>query len=149
MVSPGGKLRILFLCIGNSCRSQMAEGWTRHLKNALIEPYSAGIEPTDMDPYAVRVMREAGVDISSHRPRLVDDLANIAFDYVVSVCDHAYERYSSFPARTRLVHAGFDDPLRLARTAATEEEALDHYRRVRDAIRAFVGTLPEALSAET
>jgi arsenate reductase len=138
-------LKVLFLCTGNSCRSQMAEGWARHLKGDVIEPYSAGIEPRRLDPRAVEVMAEAGVDISSQRSKHVDELRHIEFDTVVTVCDHAHEHCPSFPGRTRLVHVGFDDPPQLAAGAKTEEEVLGHYRRVRDEIREFVERLPDAL----
>ena len=139
--------RILFLCTGNSCRSQMAEGWARHLKGDVIEPHSAGIESHGMNENAVRVMAESGVDISSHRSKHVRELLDLPFDYVVTVCDHANEHCPVFPRPVKHVHVGFDDPPRLAATARTEEEALDHYRRVRDEIRAFVETLPEALES--
>jgi len=139
------RLRILFLCTGNACRSQMAEGWARHLKGDVLEPYSAGIETHGLDPRAVQVMAEAGVDISGHRSKLIDDLAGVVFDAVVTVCDRAREACPIFPGRTRRMHAGFDDPPHLAEGAKTEEEALAPYRRVRDAIRAFVETLPEGL----
>lgn len=141
------KVRILFLCTGNSCRSQMAEGWARALKADAIEPYSAGIAPQALDPRAVRVMAEAGVDISGHRPKSVGEVAGIPFDFVVTVCDSARESCPVFPGATRIVHAGFEDPPRLAQTAACEDEALMHYRRVRDQIRAFVAALPEALGS--
>ncbi len=140
-------LRILFLCTGNSCRSQMAEGWTRHLKGDRIEAYSAGIETHGLNPNAVRVMAEAGVDISQQRSKHVDELKDIPFDYVVTVCGHADEHCPVFPGATKVVHVPFDDPPRLAKEAATEEEALDCYRRVRDEIRAFVETLPESLES--
>ena len=139
------KLKILFLCTGNSCRSQMAEGWARHLRGDAIEPYSAGIEPHEMNPYAIRVMAEAGVDIAGQRSKHVDELRDVPLDYVVTVCDHASESCPLFPGRTKVVHVGFDDPPRLARAAKTEEEALGHYRRVLDEIRAFIETLPDAL----
>ncbi len=140
------RLRILFLCTGNSCRSQMAEGWTRHLKGDVIEPYSAGIETHGLNPLAVRAMAEAGVDISGQRSKHVRELSDIEFDYVVTVCDHASENCPLFPGKARRVHVGFDDPPRLARAARTEEEALAHYRRVRDEIRAFVESLPGRLT---
>ena len=140
------KPKILFLCTGNSCRSQMAEGWTRHLKGDRIDAYSAGIETHGLNPRAVAVMAEAGVDISGHRSKNVRDLMAVPFDYVVTVCGHAHETCPVFPGRARVVHVGFDDPPALAREAATEEEALACYRRVRDEIRAFVETLPEALT---
>ena len=145
MASPS-KTRVLFLCTGNSCRSQMAEGWARHLRSDLIEPCSAGLEPEELDPRAVRIMAEAGVDISAQRPKRIDELPEGECDYVVTVCGRANERCPVFPGGTKVVHAGFDDPPRLAEGARTEGEALAHYRRVRDEIRAFVETLPEALS---
>lgn len=141
-------LRILYLCTGNSCRSQMAEGWTRRLKSDVIEPYSAGIEPRGMDPRAVTVMAEAGVDISRQTSKHVEELENIDFDFVVTVCDHASEHCPVSPGRTRVVHVGFEDPPRLVANAQSEDEALGHYRRVRDEIRAFVETLPGALEQD-
>jgi len=142
-----GKLRLLFLCTGNSCRCQMAEGWTRALRGDQIEVYSAGIETHGLNPSAVRVMREAGVDISSHHSKHLRDLSDREFDYVVTVCGHAQENCPVFPGKAVAVHRGFDDPPKLAATAETEEEALGHYRRVRDEIRAYVDTLPQALRA--
>ncbi len=141
------KLRILFLCTGNSCRSQMAEGWARHLKGDVLEPYSAGIETHGLNPTAVKAMAEAGVDISGHKSKHVNDLRDIQFDYVITVCDNAHESCPLFPGRAKVIHVGFDDPPRLARRASTEQQALDIYRRVRDEIRAFVQTLPQALEA--
>ena len=139
------KDRVLFLCTGNACRSQMAEGWARHLKGDVIEPYSAGIEPHGLDPRAVAVMAEAGVDIAGQRSKRVADLGDVAFDYVVTVCGHAHETCPVFPGHATVVHVGFDDPPALARGAATEDEALAHYRRVRDEIRAYVERLPHGL----
>ncbi len=139
------RLKILFLCTGNSCRSQMAEGWARHLRGDRIEAYSAGTEPQGLNPLAVKAMAEAGVDISGHRSKRVDELKGVAFDYVVTVCGHANENCPRFPGRTKIVHVGFEDPPKLAAGATTEEEALVHYRRVRDEIRAFVERLPGAL----
>ena len=139
-------MRVLFLCTGNSCRSQMAEGWARALKGDVVEPYSAGIEKHGMNPHAVRVMAEAGVDISGHFSKTPTELGPVKFDYVVTVCDRANESCPLFPGNAKVVHVGFDDPPALAKDAATEEEALEHYRRVRDEIRAFVETLPEALT---
>lgn len=141
----GEKVRVLFLCTGNSCRSQMAEGWTRHLKGKVIEAWSAGIEKHGLNQLAVKAMAEVGVDISGHESKLVTELPTMEFDYVVTVCDNARESCPFFPARVRILHVGFDDPPRLAKSARSEEEAFGHYRRVRDEIRAFVNTLPEAL----
>jgi len=123
----------------------MAEGWARHLKGDVLEPYSAGIEVHDLNERAVRVMAEAGVDISGHRSKHVDEFSGTAFDYVVTVCGHAREACPVFPGGTEVVHVGFDDPPRLAQGAASEDEALAHYRRVRDEIRAYVETLPGSL----
>jgi len=139
------KIKLLFLCTGNSCRSQMAEGWTRHLKGEIIEAYSAGIETHGLNPNAVKVMAEAVVDISTHNSKLVTDLQDIQFDYVITVCGHAHETCPFFPTSAKILHVGFDDPPKLAQSAETEEEKLVHYRRVRDEIRAFVETLPDAL----
>jgi arsenate reductase len=142
------KVRILFLCTGNSCRSQMAEGWTRHLRADVLEAHSAGLRPHGLDPRAVQVMAEAGVDISRQRSKSVGDLSATVFDYVVTVCDNAHDSCPMFPGGTKIVHVGFHDPPRLAREARTDEEALDHYRRVRDEIQAFVAQLPGALDVQ-
>ncbi len=142
------KLKVLFLCTGNSCRSQMAEGWARHLGGDAIEAYSAGIETHGLNPNAVKVMAEAGVDISGHRSKHLDELRDIPFDYVVTVCDHAHEHCPVFLGKTQVVHVGFDDPPRLAKQAKSEEEALNGYRRVRDEIRDFVLRLPGALKRQ-
>ncbi len=139
------KLKILFLCTGNSCRSQMAEGWAHHLRGDVIDAHSAGVETHGLDPNAVKVMAEAGVDISHHCSKNVTELMDVPFDYVVSVCGHANETCPTFPGDAKVVHAGFDDPPALAKGARTETEALDHYRRVRDEIRAFVETMPASL----
>jgi len=140
------KLKVLFLCTGNSCRSQMAEGWARHLKGDVLEAYSAGLETHGLNPLAVKVMAEAGVDISGQRSKHVEELKDIRFDYVVTVCGHAHESCPVFLGHARVVHVGFDDPPKLAQTAKSEEEALGHYRRVRDEIRAFVERLPQSLT---
>jgi arsenate reductase len=144
-MNHGRKLRVLFLCTGNACRSQMAEGWARDLKGDLIEPHSAGIIPAGVDPRAIQVMAEAGVDISGQQSKHVDDLPDLEFDTVVTLCDSAREACPFFPGAKKIVHRGFDDPPYLARHAKTEEEALRHYRRVRDEIRAFVEKLPDVL----
>lgn len=136
------KKKVLFLCTGNSCRSQMAEGWAKHLKSEQIEAYSAGIETHGLNPNAVQVMKEVGIDISGNKSKLATDLKEIEFDYVVTVCGHANETCPFFPGKTRVVHVGFDDPPKLAQNAKTEEEALGHYRRVRDEIKAFIEKMP-------
>jgi arsenate reductase len=139
------KVKVLFLCTGNSCRSQMAEGWARHLKGDEIEPYSAGIEKHGLNSNAVKVMAEAGVDISGHQSKTVNELPVREFDYVVTVCGHANENCPFFPGKAKVIHVGFDDPPKLAAGAKNEEEALEHYRRVRDEIRAYVETIPASL----
>jgi len=146
-MQDGPKLKVLFLCTGNSCRSQMAEGWARSLKRDVIEPYSAGVATHGLNPNAVKVMAEAGVDISGQRSKHVDELER-DFDYVITVCDHARETCPVFPGSTKQIHRSFDDPPYLAQHAASEDEALSHYRRVRDEIRAFVESLPDALVKE-
>ena len=142
-------LKLLFLCTGNSCRSQMAEAWARELRGDRIEAFSAGLEPHGIDPRAAVVMREVGIDISAARSKHLDDLAHLCFDHVVTVCDDASERCPVFGGAARVSHVGFDDPPRLARAARTEDDALAHYRRVRDEIRRYVETLPEALTDPT
>ncbi len=139
------KLRVLFLCTGNSCRSQMAEGWAKHLKADTIEAHSAGTQPHGLNPLAVKAMAEVGVDISRQHAKGVGELGAIDFDVVVTVCDAASQACPAFPGKARIVHVGFDDPPKLAATAASDEEALPHYRRVRDEIRAFVEKLPQVL----
>jgi arsenate reductase len=140
-------LKVLFLCTGNSCRSQMAEGWARHLKGRSIEPYSAGIEKHGMNPHAVKVMAEAGVDLSKHSSKTLAELNGVVFDYVVTVCGHANEHCPIFPGKTKVIHAGFEDPPKLTKEMPDGEAKLAVYRKVRDEIRRFIEALPEALSA--
>jgi arsenate reductase (thioredoxin) len=142
------KFRVLFLCTGKSCRSQMAEGWARQLKGAVIEASSAGTHPKALDLLAVQVMADVGIDISAQAPKSLDAVVHLPFDYVVTVCDDAHEACPVFPGRARVVHRGFDDPPRLAAEATSAEEALGHYGRVRDEIKAFIEQLPDALLAE-
>ena len=140
------RLKILFLCTGNSCRSQMAEGWARKLHGDVLEAYSAGLEAHGLNPRAVRVMAEAGVDLGGQTSKTLAAVGAMAFDYVITVCDHAHETCPAWLGeKAKMIHAGFDDPPRLARNAKTEEEALGPYRRVRDEIRAFIETLPMRL----
>lgn len=126
MQTPKSKLKVLFLCSGNSCRSQMAEGWARHLRGDLIEPYSSGIEARGLDPRAVKVMAETGVDIAAQKSKPVQEMMGIDFDYVITVCGHAHETCPIFPGKAKVVHRGFDDAPELATSAKTEEEALAH-----------------------
>jgi arsenate reductase (thioredoxin) len=142
------KLKVLFLCTGNSCRSQMAEGWARALKGTLVEPYSAGLEKHGMNPHAVKVMAEAGVDISHQYSKTPAEIGPVEFDYVVTVCGHADQNCPVFPGKTRVVHVGFEDPPKLTRDLPDGEAKLAVYRRVRDQIRAFVERMPEGLKSE-
>ncbi|SHO43622.1 arsenate reductase ArsC [Desulfopila aestuarii] len=137
------KITILFLCTGNSCRSQMAEGWARHLKSDELEIYSAGIVKHGLNPSAVQVMAEVGVDISGQESQTIDELSKHEFDWVITLCGHADETCPIFPGKK--VHRGFDDPPALAASATSQEEKLAPYRRVRDEIRDFVLTLPDSL----
>ena len=140
-------MNLLFLCTGNSCRSQMAEGWARHLKRDTLTAYSAGVETHGLNPNAVKVMAEAGVDITQQTSQHIDEFKDVKLDVIVTVCDHAHETCPWFPADCKVIHHGFDDPPRIARElaakGASEEEQLDIYRRVRDDIRRFVEGLPE------
>ena len=140
------KIKLLYLCTGNSRRSQMAEGWTRHLKGDAIQVVSAGIETHGLNPHAVHVMQEAGVDISGHTSQLASEFDHIAMDYVITVCGHAHETCPVFPGNAKILHVGFDDPPKLAQQEDGEEAKLNCYRRVRDEIKAFVETLPQCLT---
>lgn len=142
------RLKILFLCTGNSCRSQMAEGWARHLRSGDIDAVSAGTETHGLNENAVKVMAEAGVDISGARSKKVTEYLDTTFDYVITVCDNARETCPIFPGAGKVVHAGFDDPPALAEAVVGEEEKLDIYRRVRDEIRRFIENIPHNLEQE-
>ena len=142
MTKTTEKRKILFLCTGNSCRSQMAEGWARKLKGDRVESFSAGIKVHGLNAKAVKVMLEAGVDISGHHSKLLEDLMGVDFDLVITVCDHANETCPLFPGNVQRIHRGFDDPPKLAEGSKTEAEKLAPYRRVRDEIRDFIETLP-------
>ena len=143
------KLKILFLCTGNSCRSQMAEAWTRSLKKDWIEPYSAGVEIHGLNPDAVLVMEEAGVDMTGHESKHIDQFKDTQLDVVITLCGHARETCPWFPPRCRVIHVGFEDPPRMAMEVAQQGgnrgKQLDCYRKVRDEIRAFVEQMPENL----
>lgn len=139
------KIKILFLCTGNSCRSQIAEGWARELKGNVIDAYSAGIRPIDVSSRAIKAMAEAGVDISMHQSQYIDEFSGIDFDYVVTLCDNAFESCPVFSGKARIVHKPFDDPYF---ASGSEEQILTTFRKVRDDIRTFVETIPESLEAE-
>ncbi|MEE9367326.1 MAG: arsenate reductase ArsC [Pontiella sp.] len=136
------KISLLYLCTGNSCRSQMAEGWTHALKSDEIEVYSAGIETHGLNPNAVKVMAEAGVDITSQKSQHIDEFKDTKIDYVITVCNAAHESCPWFPADCKVIHVGFDDPPNLSPADAPAAIKLDGFRRVRDEIKAFVDTLP-------
>ena len=123
----------------------MAEGWTRSLKGDILEPYSAGIETHGLNPNAVKVMAEEGVDIQGDKSKLLSDLEDTSFDYVITVCSHAHETCPVFPGEAKVVHVSFEDPPKLAENVETEEEKLDCYRKVRDEIKNYILTLPESL----
>lgn len=139
------KKKILFLCTGNSCRSQMAEGFARHFHGEQFDFYSAGIEKHGMNPFAMKVMAEAGVDISGQFSKTLDDLGDIHLDYVYTVCGHANEHCPLFPGKAVIRHVGFDDPPKLAAGLTDEEAILVHYRRVRDEIRSWTQKLIQEL----
>jgi len=138
------KKNIMFLCTGNSCRSQMAEGWARKYWGSEFNVYSAGTKKHGINERAIKVMKEAGVDISTHYSKTVDDLPKITFDYVVTVCDHAHENCPYFPIG-KIVHVGFQDPPALTKEMKREEEILAIYRRVRDEIESFIKDMKRIL----
>ena len=139
------KVKILFLCTGNSCRSQMAEGWAKHLQDNYCEPYSAGIEKHGLNQLAVEVMAEAGVDISRQESKLISELPTTNFDYIITVCDHAAEKCPTFPGKGKHIHQNFPDPPTLAKSAESKEEKLVYYRKVRDSIKDYIDGLPQNL----
>ncbi len=120
----------------------MAEGLCRHLLGSEVEVYSAGTETHGLNPLAAKVMAEIGIDISGHYSKTLEALIGVDFDFVITVCGHADENCPVFPGKTRVIHQAFDDPPKLATGAATEVEALVHYRRVRDEIKNYITTLP-------
>jgi arsenate reductase len=134
------KKRILFLCTGNSCRSQMAEGWLRALHGEHYDASSAGIVAHGINPFAQQVMAEAGIDIAIQKSKTVQDIIDMP-DVVVAVCDHAAETCPAWPSTVRVLRQSFDDPPALAKSAKNEEQVLQHYRRVRDEIRQFVAEI--------
>lgn len=139
------KPKVLFLCTGNSCRSQMAEGWGHQLKSDEFEFYSAGLETHGLNPYAVKVMAEAGVDITNQKSQLLSEFDDVTFDYVITVCSSAHETCPLFPRDATVVHYGFDDPPKLVPADGCEEDKMNAFRRVRDEIKAYVASLPESL----
>ncbi len=142
------KLKVLFLCTGNSCRSQMAEGLANHLKRDIVEAYSAGTDPVPLNSLAVKAMNQIGIDISKQKSKHLNELKGIRFDHVITVCGHASENCPVFPSKTEIIHVRFEDPPKLAENAENEEEALVHYIRVRDEIKAFIETIPQSLMSD-
>ncbi|WP_018133334.1 arsenate reductase (thioredoxin) [Effusibacillus pohliae] len=123
---------IYFLCTGNSCRSQMAEGWAKHFGRDKVEVYSAGIETHGLNPRAVAVMQEAGVDISQQTSDLIDPILLHRADYVITLCGDANDRCPVTPPQVKRLHWGLEDP---AKATGTEEQILNKFREVRDVIR--------------
>ncbi len=131
-------LTVLVLCTGNSCRSQIAEGYLRHLSNGQVTVYSAGIETHGVNPRATEVMKEDGIDISNQTSNHIDEYKSIAFDLILTVCDHAKENCPYFPSKATRVHQNFPDP---ASTTGTETKIMDAFRATRDQIKAYTASL--------
>jgi arsenate reductase len=136
------KLRVLFLCTGNSCRSQIAEGWARWLKGDVMDAYSAGVAPGRLNENAVKVMAEAGVDISMQAPKHINTVIDIDFDYVVTLCDNARRQCPAMAGKAKFIHRAFEDPTFLP---GTEEEIMTAFRDLREQIKRFVEKMPECL----
>lgn len=139
------KIKVLFLCTGNACRSQIAQGWARHLKSDVMEAFSAGVSPATVSRKAIETMAEAGVDISGHRSKHVDEFEGIDFDYVVTVCDNARQQCPVFRGTAKMVHRTFADP---SFREGTEEEIKVAMRKLRDEMRKFIQAMPESLERE-
>ena len=146
MCCADDKIKVLFLCTGNSCRSQIAEGWARHLKGDIMDVYSAGIAPGTLNQIAVRIMAEAGIDVSTQRPKYVDELKDVAFDYVATVCDNARENCPVFPRKTKLFHKAFEDPTFMT---GTEQQIQAAFVKLRDQVKEFIAKMPEILEKES
>lgn len=141
----GNKMKnLLFLCTGNSCRSQMAEGFCRSLHSDKYECHSAGIEAHGINPYAVKAMLDVGIDISEHKSKTTAELPKIEFDYVITLCSHADGNCPFFPAKTKKIHIGFDDPAKLGE-GLPDDEKMAVFARIRDLIRCMIVTLPELI----
>jgi len=142
MTEPKSKIKILFLCTGNSCRSQIAEGWAKHLKSDTLEAYSAGVRPIGVSSMAIKTMAEAGVDISSHSSKHIDELWKVDFDYVITLCDNAAQNCPVFGGKAKVIHKPFKDPYF---ATGSEENVMAKFREVREQIKAFVETIPDSL----
>jgi len=123
----------------------MAEAWTNRLKGDSFQAFSAGVAPKQVDTRAVKAMAEVDIDISGNSSKDIDAFPEMAFDYVITLCDHANESCPFFPGNTIRIHKGFDDPPKLVEDTASEDDAMTHYRRVRDEIRKYVEGFPEVL----
>jgi arsenate reductase len=142
MCSDREKIKVLFLCTGNSCRSQIAEGWARHLKANIIEAYSAGIRPIGVNSRAIKVMGEAGVDISMQKSQHLDEFSEIDFDYVITLCDNATENCPVFTGKAKVFPRPFEDPYF---ASGSEEDIMETFRTVRNDIRKFIEAMPDNL----
>ncbi|MCP4612579.1 MAG: arsenate reductase ArsC [Planctomycetes bacterium] len=142
MCSDKEKIKVLFLCTGNSCRSQIAEGWASHLKGDIINVYSAGIRPIGVSPRAIKVMAEEGVDISSQKSQSLDEFSEIDFDYVITLCDNAAENCPVFSGQVKVFHSPFEDPYF---ASGSEEDIMETFRKVRNEIRGFIEEMPNNL----
>jgi arsenate reductase len=136
------KINILFICTGNSCRSQMAEGWARFLKGNSVESFSAGIRPIGVNARAIAVMAESGVDISMQSSSCIDDFPGIDFDYIITMCNHAAHQCPTFNSAAKIIHKPFEDPYF---ACGSEEQIMNKFRKVRDDIRSFIETIPQSL----
>ena len=142
MCSDKEKIKVLFLCTGNSCRSQIAEGWARHLKGNIIDVYSAGIRPIGVSPRAIKVMAEEGVDISTQKSQHLSEFSEIDFDYVITLCDNAAENCPVFSGQAKVLHKPFEDPYF---ASGSEEDIMETFRKVRNEIRGFIEEMPNNL----
>lgn len=140
------KMKVLFLCTGNSCRSQIAEGWAKHLKGHIMDVYSAGIAPGNLNQMAVKVMAEAGVDIARQKPKHIDELKDIDFDYVVTLCDNARESCPVFARKTKHFHKSFEDPTFMP---GTEKQIKEAFVKLRDRLKNFIERMPQILEKES
>lgn len=129
---------VLVLCTGNSCRSQIAEGYLRHFHGEKANIYSAGVETHGVNPRAIATMKEDGIDISAHTSNHVDEYLSISFDLILTVCDHASERCPIFPGAAKRIHHNFTDP---AKATGSEEEIMAAFRKVREEIKSYCQAL--------
>ena len=145
MMTENKKIKILFLCTGNACRSQMAEGWAEYLKGDVVEAYSAGVCPIGVSSRAIKVMAEAGIDISGHKSQHIDEFSNIDFDIVITLCDNAAKNCPVFPAKAIVIHRPFYDPYF---ATGDEEQIMEKFRITRDQIKTFVASFPDVLEEQ-